>query len=211
MFFEVIIVKKFILGVITIGTAVSLVACGGNDTPHEEHVNTEPEVEVENDTDLEEAPEHGHDHAHMDHSSSGEVPENLKEAENPTYPVETVAIIEDGHMSGMEGAEATIVGAYHTIVYAVSYTPTDGGPREMNHKWVIHEELVDVGEAPLEVGDEVVLDADHMRGMMGAIAEIDSVIHTTVYMVDFTLITGGDLIKNHKWVIEEELGPHTHH
>ena len=41
----------------------------------------------------------------MDHSSSSEVPENLKEGENPTYPVGTKALIEHGHMSGMEGRD----------------------------------------------------------------------------------------------------------
>ncbi len=151
------------------------------------------------------------DHSDMDHSSSGEVPDDLREAENPTFEVGSQAIIERGHMAGMEGAEATIVGAYDTTAYAVSYTPTTGGERVENHKWVIHEELIDPGEETLEPGTEITLDADHMEGMQGATAEIDSSEETTVYMIDFTLTTSEEEISNHKWVTESELSALAHH
>ena len=65
----------------------------------------------------------GMDHGSMNHNGSGEVPEGLKTAENPTYAVGTQAIIESDHMPGMKGATATIVGAYNTTVYSISYTP----------------------------------------------------------------------------------------
>ncbi|MBD1382607.1 YdhK family protein [Metabacillus arenae] len=146
----------------------------------------------------------GMDHHNMNHSGSGEVPEGLKEAENPTYEVGSQAIIESDHMEGMKGAEATIVGAYDTTVYTISYTPTTGGERVENHKWVIHEELQDAGDAPLEPGTEVKVNAGHMKGMDGATAEIDSAEETTVYMVDFTPTTGGEKVKNHKWITESE-------
>ncbi|EGQ18629.1 lipoprotein [Sporosarcina newyorkensis 2681] len=149
----------------------------------------------------------GMDHSNMDMSSSGEVPEGLKVAENPTYKVGSEAIIESDHMAGMKGAEATVVGAYDTTVYTISYTPTTGGEKVENHKWVIHEELQDAREAPLESGTEVTVNADHMEGMDGVTAEIDSAEQTTVYMVDFTLTTGGKEVKNHKWVTEGELSP----
>ncbi|MCM3164075.1 MULTISPECIES: YdhK family protein [Bacillaceae] len=149
----------------------------------------------------------GMDHSNMNHSSSGEVPEDLKVAENPTYGVGSQAIIESEHMEGMKGAKATIVGAYDTIVYAISYTPTTGGERVENHKWVIHEEIPDAGEEPLEPGTEITIDAAHMEGMDGATAEITSAEATTVYMVDFTPTTGGEEVKNHKWVTESELSP----
>lgn len=149
----------------------------------------------------------GMNHSNMDHSSSGEVPEGLKVAGNPTYEVGSQAIIESDHMAGMKGAKATIVGAYDTTVYTVSYTPTTGGKRVENHKWVIHEELKDAGEAPLEPGTEVTINANHMEGMGGATAEIDSAEETTVYMVNFTPTTGGEEVKNHKWVTESELSP----
>lgn len=104
----------------------------------------------------------------------------------------------------MKGAKATIVGAYDTTVYTISYTPTNGGPEVKNHKWVIQEELKDAGKEPLQPGTEVVVNADHMEGMEGATAVIDSAEQTTVYMVDFTSTTGEE-VKNHKWVTESEL------
>ncbi|MCT1403062.1 YdhK family protein [Paenibacillus sp. p3-SID867] len=147
------------------------------------------------------------DHGNMEHTGSGEVPKGLKDAKNPTYGVGTQAIIESDHMAGMKGATAKIVGAYDTTVYTISYTPTNGGEVVKNHKWVIHEELQNAGEAPLKPGTEVVVNADHMEGMKGATAEIDSAEKTTVYMVDFTPTTGGEEVKNHQWVTESELSP----
>lgn len=149
----------------------------------------------------------GMDHSNMDmdHSSSGEVPEGLKEAENPAFKVGSQAILETDHMEGMQGTKATIVGAYDTTAYAVSYTPATGGERVDNHKWVIQEELKDAGNETLEPGTEVTLAADHMEGMDSASAEIDSAEKTTVYMVDYTPTTGGEEVKNHKWVTESEL------
>jgi len=70
---------------------------------------------------------------------------------------------------------------------------------------VIHEELIDAGDAPLEPGTEVKTEASHMEGMEGATLEIDSAEQTTVYMVDFITTTGGEEVKNHKWVTESEL------
>lgn len=145
------------------------------------------------------------DHGEMNHSSSGEVPKGLKEEANPTYEVGSKAVIHADHMKGMNDAEATIVGAYDTTVYTVSYTPTTGGKKVKNHKWVIHEEIKDAGDQPLTSGTEVILEADHMKGMKGAKATIDSAEQTTVYMVDYTPTTGGKRIKNHKWVTESEL------
>lgn len=141
-------------------------------------------------------------------SSTGEVPENLQVAESPTYEVGSKAIIEAEHMDmeSMSGAEATIVGAFDTVAYTVTYYPTTGGEPVENHKWVIHEELENPGEAPLEPGTEVILNADHMKGMDGATAVIESAVATTVYMLDFTITTGEE-VENHKWVIESELAP----
>ncbi|WP_454190964.1 DUF1541 domain-containing protein [Paenibacillus sp. Marseille-Q7038] len=141
----------------------------------------------------------------MNHSSSGEVPNGLEEAENPTYPVGSEVILKTDHMEGMNGAEATIVGAYETTAYEVSYTPTTGGESVNNHKWVIHEEIKDLTNETLKDGTEVTLEADHMPGMKDAPAVIDSSEMTTVYMVDYTPTTGGEPVKNHKWVTEEEL------
>lgn len=141
----------------------------------------------------------------MVHDDSGEIPDGLKEAKNPTYNVGDTATITTGHTEGMEGAEATIVGAFDTTAYEVSYDPTNGGPREENHKWVIHEEIADAGEQPFEPGDEVILEANHMEGMDGATATIDDAKNTTVYMIDYQPTTGREEVKNHKWVTDSEL------
>lgn len=153
-------------------------------------------------TDMESGSEENMD---MNHSGSGEVPEDLKVEENPTFEVGNKAIIKDDHMEGMKGAEATIVLAFDTVAYTVSYTPTTGGEKVTNHKWVVHEEIEDAGDEPLEVGTEVILEADHMEGMDGAKAEIDSAEQTTVYMINYTPTTGGEEVTNHKWVTESEL------
>ncbi|WP_060209976.1 YdhK family protein [Sporosarcina koreensis] len=159
----------------------------------------------ENRTDVNNEPQQEDMEMEMNHSGSGEVPANLKVAENPTYEVGSKAIIETDHMKGMKGAVATIVGAYDTTAYAISYTPVTGSERVENHKWVIQEEIKDAGEQQLEPGTEVTVEADHMKGMKGATAEIDSAEKTTVYMIDYTPTTGGEKVTNHKWVTEEEL------
>lgn len=171
---------------------IGLSGCGNN-TSNEKNSNTNNESKQE-DMKME-----------MNHSGSGEVPKNLKVAENPTYKVGSEAIIKTEHMEGMDGAVATIVGAYDTTAYAISYTPVTGGERVTNHKWVIQEEIKDADDKTMEQGTEVTVEAEHMEGMKGAIAEIDSAEKTTVYMIDYTPTTGGEKVTNHKWVSESEL------
>ncbi|CAM4321378.1 MULTISPECIES: YdhK family protein [Paenibacillus] len=145
-------------------------------------------------------------HSEMEHENmTSEVPEGLKEAANPEYKVGDQVIITEGHMAGMKGATATIVGAYDTNVYAVSYTPTTGGDPVTNHKWVIQQDLKDAGDQLYAPGTEVVLNVDHMPGMKGATATVDTGEQTTVYMVDYTPTTGGEPVRNHKWVTGDEL------
>lgn len=188
--------KKLFMVLGSLAITITMSACAGDEK--------ETETNTQENTDMNMEESKGMDHSNMDMSGSGEVPENLKVAENPTFEVGSQAIIETDHMEGMKGAEATIVGAYDTTVYTVSYTPTTGGERVEDHKWVIHEELREPQSAPLEPGTEVVLTAEHMEGMEGATAEIDSAEETTVYMVDYTSTTG-DKVTNHKWVTESEL------
>ncbi|WP_058764768.1 YdhK family protein [Exiguobacterium chiriqhucha] len=184
------------LGMMTMALSLSglLVACGENDTTNND-TNMNDQMEETMD---------GNDHSGMDMSGSGDVPEGLKSAENPKFAVGDTAVITEAHMPGMEGAEATVVGAYDTVAYSISYDPMHGGERVKDHKWIIHEEIEDAQGAPYEVGDEVEVIAEHMTGMGGTTATIDSVEETTVYMVDFTL-ESGEQVTNHKWVTEEEL------
>ena len=145
----------------------------------------------------------GHDMEHPE--DGGPPPEGITEATDPTYPVGSEVMLTADHMPGMDGAQATISGAFDTTTYSVSYTPTDGGEPVTDHRWVVHEELVDPGEAPLPGGTEVVLNAEHLPGMQGATATIDYSTQETVYMVDID--TGEMTMINHKWVTESEIQP----
>ncbi|WP_404466714.1 YdhK family protein [Planococcus rifietoensis] len=204
---------KMMMGAMSIVAALALGACNADPSPSDAPTDMDEQMDenmgqdsddMNEEMDEQMDDEDGH---MMDHSSSGEVPDDLQEAQNPTYEVGGQAIIETDHMSGMQGAEATIAGAYDTTVYAVSYTPEGGGDPVEDHKWVIHEELEDAPEEPYAAGDEVVLDADHMEGMDGASATIDSAEQTTVYMIDFTTTDTEEEVTNHKWVTEDELAP----
>ncbi|GAA4702828.1 YdhK family protein [Brevibacillus fulvus] len=171
--------------------AVVLSACGNEENSFQEQAADNQRQEM--------------NHSEMNHSASEKLPAGLEEAKNPKFTVGSQAIIHADHMPGMNGARATIVGAYDTTVYTVSYVPTTGGQRVTNHKWVIQEEIMNAGDQPFSKGAEVTLMADHMEGMNGAKATIDSAEKTTVYVVDYMPTTGGNPVKNHRWVTESEL------
>lgn len=199
--------KKKWLSIIILSGSILLAACNTDTNNHDEHDDgemNEQTEEIEEGGDMSE--EHGN-HEEMEHDEYGGIPEGLEEASTPTYPVDTEVTVNANHMSGMDGAEGRVVGAFDTIVYAVSYTPVDGGERVEDHEWVIHEELEESNEALFSPGDEVTLTARHMQGMEGATATIDRVEETTVYMVDFTPTDQEEIIRNHQWLTENELSP----
>lgn len=185
---------KMFFSALTVTAITGLAACGASDDM-DSHENMGEMEKMDNEM----------DHSEMEMSGSGEVPTGLEVSENPTFEVGDTAIITADHMEGMKGAKATIVGAFETVAYSISYDPTSGGQRVENHKWIIHEEIQDASDEPYKTGDEVKVNADHMEGMDGAIATIDYAEETTVYMVDFEMTTTGDKVKNHKWVTEDEL------
>lgn len=191
--------QLFILGVATI---IGLSGCGNNSSGNDSDSKKESNQSEMDHSNMNKSEM---DHSKMNHSTTGEVPEGLQEAKDPKYKVGSQAIIKADHMEGMNGVEATIIGAYDTTVYTVSYTPTTGGEKVTNHKWVIKEEIKDADDKAFKSGDEVTLEADHMEGMKGAKATIDSAEKTTVYMVDYTPTTGGEKVTNHQWVTESEL------
>ena len=142
----------------------------------------------------------------MEHPmDGGPAPEGIAEASEPTYPVGTEVQLTADHMEGMEGATATISGAFDTYTYSVNYTPAGGGDPVTDHKWVVQEEIEDAGDARLADGTEVTLLAEHMEGMEGVKAIIASSTDETVYMVDYE--TDGMKMTNHKWVVESEIKP----
>lgn len=145
------------------------------------------------------------DHTMMEHDDEGRLPGNIKIEREPTYQVGDDATLLEGHMPGMEGATVTIIAAFDTVAYEISYDPTDGSERVENHRWIVHEEIADEGAEPYQVGDEVLVEAYHMPGMEGATAMIDAVSDTTVYLIDYIDTETGETVINHKWVTEEEL------
>ncbi|AGY82409.1 YdhK family protein [Carnobacterium inhibens] len=206
--------RKIYLMVATLATTLTLAACGtGNeetDTASSESSSStsmnmdDSSMMMSSDSSMMSS-ESGKDMESMMHDDSGELPDGLKKAENPKYEVGSTAIIQADHMEGMKGAEATIVGAFDTTVYEVSYQPTTGAERVENHKWVTQEEIEEAGESVIANGTEVTLEADHMEGMDDAPATIEASKTTTIYMIDYEPTTGGDTVKNHKWVTEDEL------
>lgn len=145
----------------------------------------------------------GGGHAHG--AEGGELPEGLTEAAEPTYPVGAEVTLAADHMEGMDGASATIVGAYDTTAYSVDYTPTTGGPEVVDHRWVVQEEIEDADEEPLADGTAITLDAEHMDGMDGAEGTIHSSTEETVYVVDYEM--DGMTMTDHLWVVESEIEP----
>lgn len=142
----------------------------------------------------------------MEHPmDGGPAPEGIETAASPTYPVGTEVTLTADHMEGMDGANATIAGAYDTYTYAVDFTPSAGGEPVKDHKWVVQQEIKDAGDERLADGTEVTLEAEHMEGMKGAKATIASSTDETVYMVDYE--SDGMTMTNHKWVVESEIKP----
>lgn len=197
--------RNLTLAALTLTSALVLSACADtDDTTTAETTATDTTTQTSADPADHEAGGHeagGHDHP----ADGGAPPAGITQAADPTYPVGTTVLLTADHMPGMDGATATISGAFDTTTYSVSYLPTTGGDPVTDHRWVIHEELVDPGQAPLPDGASVVLDAEHMSGMKGAEATIDYSTEETVYMVDLT--ADGMTMTNHKWVTESEIQP----
>lgn len=178
-----------------LGGSLALAGCSATDEP------AEPSASQSEDT-------HGGHGGHdgMEHpADGGPVPEGMTEAADPEYPVGTKVTLTADHMEGMNGATATIVGAYDTYTYAIDYTPVGGGEPVTDHKWVVQEELENPGEERLADGTEVTVTADHMDGMDGATATIASSTDETVYVIDYE--ADGMEMTNHKWVVESEIQP----
>lgn len=174
--------------------ALLLAGCAGPDTSTGTAPSTSPSG----------AAHGGHGHGGMEHpADGGPVPEGMVEATDPTYKVGDEVILTAKHMPGMNGAVATVVGAYDTYTYSVTYTPTTGGDPVEDHRWVVQEEIRDAGSERLPDGATATLAAAHMEGMDGAEAMIVSSTDETVYVVDYE--ADGMTMTNHKWVVESEM------
>ena len=76
----------------------------------------------------------------------------------------------------------------------------------MDHGMVSPTENFTPAENPLyPVDAQVILSADHMPGMNGAIARISGAFGTTLYAITYTRSDTGEVVNDHKWVIHEEI------
>lgn len=75
--------------------------------------------------------------------------------------------------------------------------PADGGPAP--------EGMIAADNAKFPVGSEVQVLADHMPGMKGAEGKVVGVFTTTTYSVSYTPTDGSEPVKDHRWVVHEEL------
>lgn len=186
--------KKFVALGVGLTAVVALSACS---LEEEAEVTKTPVEEV--------AVDHTSHEEAMQHSSDGSIPEGLQVAENPRFAVNDLAYLTTNHMGYGGLTQVTITGAYDTYAYAVTYTPADG-VEVADHKWIVNEEIKDFTSTPFNVGDEVSIEADHIKGMLGTVGTVTQVEKTTVYMVSYQDSTGNE-VENHKWVIDLELDP----
>lgn len=196
--------KRLFLAVMSLFLFLILTACGNDDnannsdTDHESHVETRSEVTDEtNKTD-----QANNKNNVTNEPTPSEIPEGMKEAANPKFKVGDEVIVNAEHEEGMKGAVGTVTGAFDTIVYSISYTPTHGDFREENHKWVVQEELQGLDEEMLVPGSEVIVETNQEEGMLGAEGEIDTAEKTVAYMVEYITADGTSL---KKWFKESEL------
>lgn len=174
---------KNLMFICTVAGALLLVGC---EEPYE------PKIDKEHNTEMKSLPgEEGFS--------------DYKAASKPTFPIGSQVILNGEHANGMYGANGTVVAAFDTIAYSVSYTPTTGGERVTNYQWIVNEELVDNNDVAFEVGDKVVTSADHQQGIHNTEVTIDAVRPTTVYLVDYIDTENNKKISNYKWLIEDEL------
>ncbi len=106
-------------------------------------------------------------------------------------------------------------GMHHSAMTGMSGMSSSGasssGSTGMDHSG----HMMDGGAAPAgitvaknptyAVGSQVVLTADHMPGMKDARATVVGAYTTTTYAVNYTPTTGGATVKDHKWVVAQEI------
>lgn len=65
--------------------------------------------------------------------------------------------------------------------------------------------LTKAENAAYPVGTSVIINTDHMKGMKGAKGTVSGVYKTTIYAIDYKPSDDSVEVKDHKWVIKEEL------
>lgn len=83
--------------------------------------------------------------------------------------------------------------------------PAASSSMTMNHGGSVPAGMKATARPKYPVGSAVILTADHMGGMSGARAIVVGAYSTYTYAVDYTPTTGGAIVKNHKWVVQQEI------
>lgn len=76
---------------------------------------------------------------------------------------------------------------------------------EMSANAEVPAGLKEAENPTFKAGSQAIIQADHMPGMKGAVAKIVGAYDTTAYVVTYTPTTGGEPVKNHKWIIHQEI------
>lgn len=176
--------KRSVL-ILSVTTALLLAGCDEAKKPYE------PELDAEYNTEMKSIP-------------NGEDLSQYKTAANPTFPIGSKVIIKSEHSKGMKDAKATVVKAYDTIAYSVSYTPKEGAAVK-DSQWIVNEEIIDDNDVAFEVGDIVRTTASHKPDAHGVDLTIESVRPTTAYVVDYVDTNTNKKISHYQWVIEDEM------
>ncbi|KRK09862.1 hypothetical protein FD11_GL000432 [Ligilactobacillus pobuzihii E100301 = KCTC 13174] len=140
----------------------------------------------------------------MHHGSNSQKDSSLKKAKDPKYKAGSKVKLSADHMKGMKNANATIVNAYDSKLYAVDYKPSSDKKVVKDHKWVTNDEI-EGNRREYGKGDKVTLTADHMPGIKNSSATIVEIKDGPAYMVNYQPTNGDKQVKNHKWVAEDEL------
>lgn len=75
----------------------------------------------------------------------------------------------------------------------------------MEHGGEVPADMVIAEDPEFKVGDKVTILADHMPGMKDAKGEITGAYETLIYAVTYTDTKTGEIVKDHKWVVREEV------
>lgn len=187
--------KTLVLSTLIVGAALLLGACSSSQKESGKKMN-------HGDRSMESSQQENSS-AKMEMNHEGVIPKLMNNADNPKYPVGSKVKLLGDHMEGMKGAQGEVVEAFDTTVYSISYRPVSGDNAMVgNHQWVVDEEVT---PREAKVGDRVRIEADHMPGMRGADAAVESAEKAVVYVVDYQPTTSGEIVKNHLWVTEDEL------
>lgn len=69
----------------------------------------------------------------------------------------------------------------------------------------VPDDMKHASDSKFKKGDKVTITAGHMEGMKNAKATVKEAYNTYAYIVSYTPTNGDKKVKNHKWVVNEEV------